>query len=190
MGRHGSHRPAEVRLGRVRVPIRWLALAVAVLALAGLGAWWFSVRTVTDPIDADPVSATAVVVESASCDGSGQTVVRLPGVAGGEHSVLDGCGFTVGQQVPVDYLAGDPAAVRLAGTSRAGDRSVLGALVPIGIVVAGLVVASLLIAAGRSVGNRGRRRGLSVAELAERLAARRDGDDGATPSPGHVGPAG
>lgn len=176
MGRHGSRHLSGLRLGRVRIPLTAIAMCVLVLAIVGLGAWWWMQRSVTDPIDANPVSATAVVVSSPSCAQDGHTTVRVSGV--GSESTLDGCGFTSGQRISVEYLAGHPDVVRLSGTTHAGHSSPTRTFIPIGIIVAGMVAAVGLVAASRSAGRRSRSGSLSVAQLRARMAARSEAHNG------------
>lgn len=171
MGRHGSRRRGTVHVGRVRIPLTAVALCVLVLAIAGLSAWWWAKRSVTDPIDAAPVSATATVVASPSCLDDGTTTVRVSGVDPTVESVLDGCGFAAGQRISVEYRAGHPDVVRLAGTTRAGHSSPVGTFVPIVILLAGLAAAAGLVALGRSGSKRSRAGAVSVAELRARIGA-------------------
>jgi hypothetical protein len=171
MGRHGSRHDAALRVGRVRIPLTAIAVCVLVLAIAGLGTWWWIQRSMTDPIDAAPVSATATVVSSPSCLEEGDSTVRVSGVDPSIVSELDGCGFSVGQRISVEYRAGHPGEVRLAGTTRAGHASTVGTVVSIGILVAGLAAAVGLVAVGRAGSGRRRTGAVSVAQLRARLAA-------------------
>jgi hypothetical protein len=157
----------------VRIPLTAIALCVLVLAITGLSAWWWAQRSVTDPIDTAPVSATATVVSSPSCLDDGTTTVRVSGVDPPIESVLDGCGFTAGQRLSVEYQAGHPDVVRLAGTTRAGHSSPMGTIVPIVILLAGLAAAAGLVALGRSGSKRSRAGAVSVAELRARMDAAR-----------------
>jgi hypothetical protein len=155
----------------VRIPLTVIAVCVLLLAVAGLGLWWGIQRSMTDPIDAAPVSASAAVVSSPSCLTDGRTTVRVSGVDSSVVSELDGCGFTPGQRISVEYLAGHPDVVRLAGTTRAGHTSTMGTVVAIGILVAGLAAAVGLVAVGRAGAGRTRSGTISVAELRARMAA-------------------
>lgn len=173
MGRHGSRHRGALRLGRVTIPLTVLALCALLLAVTGLGVWWWTQRSVTDPIDAAPVSATATVVSSPSCLDDGQTTVHVSGVEQSVESVLDGCGFSAGQRISVEYRAGHPEVVRLAGTTRAGHGSTAGTIVSLVILVAGLAAAAGLVALGRAGARRPRDGTVSVAELRARMAAAR-----------------
>jgi hypothetical protein len=173
MGRHGSRHRRALRLGRVTIPLTVLALCALLLAVTGLGVWWWTQRSVTDPIDAAPVSATATVVSSPSCLDDGQTTVRVSGVEQSVESVLDGCGFSPGQRISVEYAAGHPEVVRLAGTTRAGHGSTTGTIVSIVILVAGLAAAAGLVALSRAGARRPRAGTVSVAELRARMDAAR-----------------
>lgn len=184
MGRHGSNRSARVRIGRIGISATTLSLVILVLAVSGLGVWWWTERSTTDPIAAAPVAATATVVSSPACGDPGETLVVVSGQDGPISSVLDGCGFSAGQRIGVEYLAGHPETARLAGTSRAGTESAARRLVPIAIVVAGLALAAILVAVGQHGPRRGKRQAVSVAELVRRIDAARaaapddDGPDG------------
>ncbi|MEO7125765.1 MAG: hypothetical protein ABI382_03140 [Nakamurella sp.] len=153
-------------------------MCVLLLAIVGLGAWWWIGRSGVDPIDANPVSASATVMSSPSCLDVGHTTVRVSGVAG--VSNLDGCGFAVGQRISVEYLAGHPDVVRLSGTTHAGESSTARKIVPIGILVAGLAAAVGLVAASRAGSKRSRSGAVSVAQLRARMAER--GDASAAPA--------
>lgn len=183
MGRHGSRQDAAVRLGRVRIPLTAIAAGVLLLAIAGLAAWWWTQRSMTDPIDAAPVSASATVVSSPSCLEDGDTTVRVSGVDPSVVSELDGCGFNVGQRISVEYRAGHPEDVRLAGTTRAGHGSAVGTVVSVGILVAGLAAAVGLVAVGRAGSGRTRTGAVSVAQLRARMAAA--GEPSNRPTGGH-----
>lgn len=178
MGRHGSRHSRALSLGRLRVPLTAIALCVLLLAIAGLGIWWWAQRSRTDPIDAAPVSATATVVSSSSCLDDGSTTVHVSGVDASVESVLDGCGFTAGQRISVEYLAGHPDVVRLAGTTRAGHHSPIDTIVPIGVLVAGLAAAVGLIAVGRAGSGRPPAGAVSVAQLRLRMSAAQESSAG------------
>ena len=148
MGRHGGG-----PTGRTRASWPVVAIGVLVLAAVGFGFWLWSVRSVDDPIDANPVDAYAVVVSSPSCTaGSGSTVIDLnlqPAV----RSSISACGRRAGERIAVQYLAGHPDQARLAGTTVAHNDSTSRWL-PIAILAAGLLavigVLSLLIDRHRS----------------------------------------
>ena len=150
MGKHGAV------VGRKQVPIRAVALGVLLLAGVVTGSWWWSLRTQSDPIDQNPVAAAAFVVSSPSCadHGTGTVVDLFPASGGQARAVIDGCGYSDGQQLAVEYLAGDPTQVRLAGTRSASGTDdvqqwwpiVLGILV---VLAAGIVVV-LVVDGGRS----------------------------------------
>src|SRR5664280_988572 len=106
-------------VGRKHFPIPAVALGVVLLVGIVTGAWWWSLGTPSDPIDQNPVAATAFVVSSPSVTdrGTGTVVDLLPASGGQARAVIDGCGYSDGQQMAVEYLAGDPSQARLAGTS-------------------------------------------------------------------------
>lgn len=164
MGRHDAGHRSR-RVPRVSVPA--VSIVVLVLAAVGFAGWLWSVRSVTDPIDAHPVDAYAVVVSSPGCtSGSGSTVIDLflqPVV----RSSLSGCGQRVGARLAVQYLDGHPEQVRLAGTTVA-NGSALARWLPIAIVAAGLlaVIAMIALLIGRRPSrHRGRVGHISVADL-------------------------
>lgn len=163
------------RFGSARLAVLTISACVLVLAAVALGAWWWSLRSVSDPIDANPVSSTAVVVASPACADGGGTVVHLSGADPHTYATLDGCGFPDGQRIAVEYLAGDPGTVRLSGTSRAGQSTLIRKILPIGMLVAGF--ASVVMLAIAAAGRRGRRRAvatpLAVADLRARILAAR-----------------
>lgn len=140
MGRHGAYsdRSIRARLPRIGVSGLTVALAVVLVGAIALGVWWWTLHPSADPIDSDPVNASAVVVSSPTCPDSGQTVVRIVGLEPATTASLDGCGFSVDQKVSVQYLAGDPQQIRQAGTATGSERALTTKLLPIGILVAGL----------------------------------------------------
>jgi hypothetical protein len=142
MGRHGAGESSK-RAARISLPL--VVIGVLVLAAIGFGIWLWSVRSVTDPIDAHPVDAYAVVVTSPSCtSGSGTTVIDLdmpPTV----RTSLSACGRRVGERLAVQYLAGHPEQVRLSGTTVAHNTA-LGRWLPIAILGAGLLAVVATIA--------------------------------------------
>ena len=183
-----SPRPSRAGRGRLRLSPLVLALVLLLVAAVALALWWWSLRSVSDPIDASPVSTTATVVSSPSCSEGGTTTVQLSGVDPGIVSTLDGCGFTVGERLAVDYLAGSPESARLTGTTRAGESPLIAKILPIVILVAGFAsVAMLGFAAAERRGRRPgdaagaprsrRRRGggpaVTVDDLRKRIAAAR-----------------
>ena len=167
MGKHGGV------VGRKHAPLRAVALGVLLLAGVVTGSWWWSLRTQSDPIDQNPVAAAAFVVSSPSCadHGTGTVVDLFPASGGQARAVIDGCGYSDGQQLAVEYLAGDPTQVRLAGTRSASGTDdvqqwwpiVLGILV---VLAAGIVVV-LVVDGGRfrrTLGLPARSRGGTSAE--------------------------
>lgn len=184
--------PRPARTGRRRLSPLVLALVLLLVAAVALALWWWSLRSMSDPIDANPVSTTATVVASPPCGEGGKTTVQLTGVHPGTDSTLDGCGFTVGERLAVDYLAGSPESARLTGTTRAGESPMISKILPIVILVAGFACVAMLgfAAAERrsrrpAAGSRGpdgasrsrRRRGggpaVTVDDLRARIAAAR-----------------
>ncbi len=142
MGRHGAGQTSR-RAARISIPL--VVIGVLVLAAIGFGSWLWSVRSVTDPIDAHPVDAYAVVVTSPSCtSGSGTTVIDLdmpPTV----RTSLSACGRKVGERLAVQYLSGHPEQVRLSGTTVAHNTA-LGRWLPIAILGAGLLAVIATVA--------------------------------------------
>ena len=142
MGRHGV---AARRHGRY-LPSRSLVigLAVLILAAAGLGVWWWSLRSTSDPVSADPVSGTATVVFSPRCDVGSSTVIDVA-LTPPVRASLSGCGFEQNQTLAIDYLAGHPDQVRLAGTGATGPTGP-GRWLPWVILAVGvLIVGTLLV---------------------------------------------
>ena len=160
MGKHGGV------AGRARVRIPALLLGGLVAGAIVLGSWW-ALGSPSDPIDQNPVQALAFVASSPSCVDGGDraaggrlTVVDVVGGASPVRPVrttVDACGYRDGQQVAVQYLAGDISRARLSGTSTAGDTGSAGRLLPIGLLVAGLLAAAATIALVAD-GRRSRRR--------------------------------
>lgn len=170
MGRHGvAEDPAPVA---EPTRGRWIVVLIALLVVVlGLGLWWWSQRAPRDPIDAAPVAATAVVLTSPACaaDGTGDTVVDL-GLDTSTRSSLSGCGFAAGQRLDVEYRSGDPARVRLAGTSTAGSggapRWLPFLILLVGLLVLGITATLLFFGAGRRRTTRVEQAArISVAEL-------------------------
>lgn len=147
------------------------ALGVAVVAVLALGLWWWQLGAAADPISSRPVNATAEVLSSPACGKGEQTAIRLTDT--GTRTSLSGCGFGVGEVLSVQYLAGQPGQVRLAGTAVAGDAPALHRLLPLGIGAAGLVA---IVAVGgllyrrHGVGRDSEHQPVSVATLMARLA--------------------
>ena len=141
MGKHGGV------VGRKRVSIRAVALGVLLLAGIATGSWWWSLRMQPDPIDQNPVAAAGFVVSSPSCtDGGGGTVVDVMPVSGGQvRAVIDACGYSDGQQVAVEYLAGDPSQARLAGTSSASGTDEVRQWWPIALGVLVVLAAGIAV---------------------------------------------
>lgn len=121
-------------------------ICLLVLGAIVLGIWWWTIRSVADPIDADPVDAYAQVISSPPCAAGGQTQVRISGVEPPVTATLSGCGFAPDQRLAVQYLAGHPDRVRLTGSSVAGTQSLAGRLLPLGILAAGLVAVLATVA--------------------------------------------
>lgn len=147
MGRHGAGGTTK-RPARISLPL--VAIGVLVIAAIGFAVWLSSLKSVTDPIDAQPVDAYAVVVSSPSCtSGAGTTVIDL-NLTPTVRSSLSACGRRVGEQVAVQYLDGHPDQARLAGTTIA-HNSPAGRWLPIAIVAAGLlaVIATMALLVDR-----------------------------------------
>ncbi|GAA1998856.1 hypothetical protein JL107_11875 [Nakamurella flavida] len=124
-----------------------------------------------DPIDADPVTAFALVVDAPACTAATTpaTVELLDPVL---RAALDGCGLTAGQRIAVEYLRNEPGVVRLAGTSTSGVDGGSGRWVAAGLaVLALLAVLAVVVLVGAH--RRGRPTGpsVTVADLITRLAA-------------------
>ncbi len=149
MGKHGGV------VGRQRLSMRAITLGVLLLAGLATASWWWSLQTPSDPIDQNPVAAPAFVVSSPSCtDSDTGTVVDLFPVSGGQaRAVINGCGYTDGQQLAVEYLAGDPSQARLAGADAAPGTDEVRQWWPIGLGVLAVLAAGLaavLVVDGRS----------------------------------------
>jgi len=154
MGKHGGV------AARQHVPIPAVVLAVLLLAGVVTGSWWWSSRVQSDPIDQNPVPAAAFVLSSPSCSdhGTGTVVDLMPASGGQARAVVDGCGYSNGEQVAVEYLAGDPSQARLAGTrspstSDDGQRWWPVGLGILAVLAAGIVV--VLVLDGRRFRRRG-----------------------------------
>lgn len=182
MGRHGGKK------SRFRAVPAVLAV-IGLVAVIGLGVWWWSLRDTADPIDADPQRAYAVVVDSRPCtDPNPGTTVELQVAGQTVRSVLDGCGHRVDQRLAVEYLNGHPEQVRLAGTSATPASSMAKRLLPIGILAIGAVAAVAAVAlirekrkpkraAGASGTDGGNR---SVAQMREAITSARASAPSAT----------
>ena len=147
MGRHGAGQHGGGRKSRraVRLSVPLVVIGLLIVAAVGFGIWLWSVRSVTDPIDANPVDAYAVVVSSPSCtSGSGTTVVDLT-LTPPVRSSLSACGRKSGERLAVQYLQGHPDQVRLAGTTVAHSNPASRWL-PIAILAAGLLAVIATIA--------------------------------------------
>lgn len=184
VGRHGS---AGGSWGRWTWSHRHLVIAgvvVLLVASVGLGLWWWRIVSATDPIDADPVRATVVVVSSPPCGTDAMTVVRYVGDDPAGTASLSGCGFAEGQRLAVEYRAGEPETVRKAGTATAGRPALPRRLLPIGILLAGF--AAVVAAGTLMAGVRRRRRTgepVLLADLQRRLGTARTAGDPASAEP-------
>jgi hypothetical protein len=182
MGRH-----ADISRKRgFRVPVGAISIALVLLCAVVLGIWWWTLKSATDPIGADPVDAYGLVVSSPSCTAGSLTTVTVSGTNPPVTATLNACGYRVGEQLPIQYLAGHPETVRLTGTSTAGSTSMAARLLPIGILTAGVIAVlatvSLLVERRRSrhqAGSAGRAAGHGRARSSDATA----GVDG-SPMPG------
>ncbi len=201
MARHADRRSERTRVSparRIRTALPAVGICLLLIGAILLGVWWWHLRSVTDPIDANPVDAYATVVSSPSCSSGSRTTVRLSGTGPAVTARISGCGFATDQRLAVQYLEGHPTQMRLAGTTTAGSAGLAGKLLPIGILAAGLVAVFAAIAL---VVERRRSRHLasadriSVADLRSRAGASRREEDRAvtenagTPSTGGGGAA-
>lgn len=145
MGRHADAAESSRRL-RISIPI--VAICVLLIGAAALGVWWWRLKSVTDPIDADPVDAYAVVVSAPACTDTagGNATVTISGTAPAVTASLNACGYAPGARIAVQYLAGHPDQVRLSGTSIAGKGGMASRLLPLGILAAGMVAVLATIA--------------------------------------------
>ncbi len=140
MGRHGGKKR------RFNPLIIGLSLAALVLVV-GLGSWWWSLRTATDPVSADPVQAYATVTESGPCTAAGSTTtVDMNTETGIVSANLKICGYRVDQSILVEYLRSDPTQARVYGTSTAPASSVVQKLLPIAILLLGVIAAGAALA--------------------------------------------
>ncbi|MTD13187.1 hypothetical protein GIS00_04400 [Nakamurella sp. YIM 132087] len=179
MGRHGAPEARSTR----RVP--WVLIGVVVLLVAaiGLGIWWWTLRSQTDPISADPVDGYAVVVSSPACPGGEGTVVDIAGTDPVVRATMDACGYPEGRRIAVQYLASDPAQVRLAGTGTAAGTPSAARWLPLAILLTGgLAVAATLqqLIERRRSRHSGRGTRVSMADLRAR------GESAAPPGSGAV----
>ncbi len=143
MARHGVAESS--RRTRPRPKRLVISLAVLLFAAVGLGIWWGTLRAHTDPISADPVAATATVVFSPSCGTGSGTVVDLVDVTPAVRGSFSGCGYTQGEVVAVQYLAGQTQLIRLTGSTTAGAAGA-GRWLPWAILVCGvLAIATVLV---------------------------------------------
>jgi hypothetical protein len=136
------------------VPIGLISIVAVLLCAVALGIWWWTLKSASDPIDANPVDAYGLVVSSPSCTAGGLTTVTVSGTTPPVTATLNACGYRVGEQLPIQYLAGHPQTVRLTGTATAGSSSMAARLLPIGILTAGVIAVlatvSLLVERRRS----------------------------------------
>jgi len=149
MGKHGRV------AARKRVPFPAVALGVLLLAGIVTGSRWWSTGTPSDPIDQNPVAAVAFVLSSSSCTDHGRgTVVELLPTSGRRvTAVIDGCGYSDGEKLAVEYLAGNPTQARLAVTSSPSETDDLRQWWPIvlgilAVLAAGFAVV-LVVGGGR-----------------------------------------
>lgn len=185
MARHGAAQGARGRWAWSHRHLVIAGILVLVAASVALGTWWWRIVSTVDPIDADPVRATVVVVSSPPCAQGGETTVRYIGEDPSGTAMLDGCGFAPGQRLTVEYLAGDPGTVRKSGTATAGKPALERRLLPIGIIAAGFfAVAALgMLMIGRRRSRRGTGEPISLADLQQRIAGSRGAGDPAAGGP-------
>jgi len=163
MGRHGA---AGSRRPTARLSPASSAIGIFLICAIGFGVWLWSLRSVSDPVDAHPVDAYAVVVSSPSCtSGAGSTVIDLTGPPV-VRSTLSACGRRIGERVAVQYLDGHPEVVRLAGTTVAHE-SPQGRWLPLAILAAGslAVLAAIVLIFERRRTRHTSTTGITVAQL-------------------------
>ena len=131
--------------GKTVRPLLTVLTVVALAAIVGLGVWWWRLRTVNDPIDADPVSGYAKIVTSQPCTVPGASATVQFSTAGRSVTApLHVCGYQPNQSILVEYLGSDPQQVRPAGTQPVTSSS-LKRWLPIGILFFGVVGAGALL---------------------------------------------
>ncbi|AZI58410.1 hypothetical protein EH165_09930 [Nakamurella antarctica] len=135
MGKHGGKKQ---RLN----PLIIALFLLAVILVVGLGTWWWSLRSSTDPISADPVQAYATVTASQPCTVAGaNTAVDMNTSSGIVSANIAVCGFRVDQSVLVEYLRSEPTRARVFGTSTKPPASTTQKLLPIGVLILGVIAA-------------------------------------------------
>jgi len=141
MGKHGGV------AGRQHLSMRAITLGVLLLAGVATTSWWWSLRTPSDPIDQNPVAAQAFVVSSPSCTdrGAGTVIDLFPASGGQTRALINGCGYTDGQQLAVEYLAGDPSLARAAGVDAAAGTDAVRQWWPIALGVLAVLAAGLAV---------------------------------------------
>lgn len=154
-----------------------IALVVLLVVAAGLGIWWWSLRSNTDPIDAAPVDAYAVVTSSPACPGDGITKIEIerPGSTAAASQV-SGCGYRTGGRIAVQYLSGHPEQARIATGNAPSTGASARKWLPMGILFAGVlaVAATIVLLAGQRRSRHGEA-GASQLTVAQLRAGMQDG---------------
>jgi len=188
MGRHaeGKHSGSKRRVRPLPILFGVAGLAVVI----ALGVWWWGLRDSTDPIDADPQRAYAVVVASQPCtDPNAGTTVEFQ-VAGQTVSAsLGGCGFKVDQRLAIQYLGANPEQIRLVGVTATPASSTLKRLLPIAILAIGFVAVIAALALIREKRQGRRRMSAATAGSALTVSQMREAVLAARPEPAPASPA-
>ena len=140
MGRHAKGAT------RSRASVATVVVGISIIVVIAVGSW-LSSRAQPAPTSS-AVNGSAVVVSSPACpQGPGGTVVDVLLPAGGlVRTSLDACGYQEGQQVAVQYLAGDPTRVSPAGTDAATGPFTDGRLLPYGLGIVALLAIGAALA--------------------------------------------
>jgi hypothetical protein len=117
----------------------------ALVGMLALGTWWWSLKSTSDPVAADPVSAYATVLTSDPCTAADATTsVSFTTANGPATAAIHVCGYKPNQSLLVEYLRADPAQARPAGSTPA-PTSAVKRLLPVGILFLTVVVAAALV---------------------------------------------
>lgn len=159
----------------------WGYVAIsAVLLMSGL---ILTIATIAnnsrnDPISAAPVNANAVVVQSHTCPSGEVTTVRLRLPDADVTTTLSGCGFSTGSLLPVQYAAGDPRLIRLAGAADTAPVSWRSFLLPASLLLGGIAGMLIVVVNARTSGRSpASAPSISLADLQERLSSRNRPED-------------
>ncbi|RIJ77078.1 hypothetical protein D1871_08965 [Nakamurella silvestris] len=178
MGRHAEGKHSGKKRRTRPLPILFGVVGLVVVIV--LGVWWWGLRDATDPIDADPQRAYAVVVSSQPCtQPAADTTVEFQVAGQTVTAALGGCGFKVDQRLAIQYLNGHPEQVRLVGVTATPASSTAKRVLPIIILAIGFIAVVAALALIREK-RQGRRRAagsggsaMTVQEMQAAVAAAR-----------------